>query len=83
MQTVVSTLAFMGKQIEEIISIAQQNNYIIEFSSGLPFNENTTQLFLDAPIKKFAHNYFPAPKIPFVLNLASSNDEIRKTSIAH
>jgi sugar phosphate isomerase/epimerase len=83
MQPVVSTLAFMGSEVEEIVSIAQQQNYVIEFSSGLPFRDDMEQFFLTAPIKKFAHNYFPAPKVPFVLNLASSNETIRKTSIKH
>jgi len=83
MQLVVSTLAFMGMQAEQIILLAQKNNWTLEFSSGMPYREDMEQFFLDAPIKKFAHNYFPAPKIPFVLNLASSNDEIRNTSIAH
>ena len=83
MQTVVSTLAFMGKSLEDIISIARENKYVIEFSSGLPFHEDTEQIFLNAPIKKFAHNYFPAPKTPFVLNLASSNKEVREQSILH
>jgi sugar phosphate isomerase/epimerase len=83
MQTVISTLAFMGKSIEEIVSIAEKNKYVIEFSSGLPFYEKTEQVFLDAPIKKFAHNYFPAPEVPFVLNLASTNEEVRNKSVAH
>jgi sugar phosphate isomerase/epimerase len=30
-----------------------------------------------------SHNYFPAPKTPFVLNLASTNPEIRFKSIEH
>ncbi len=41
------------------------------------------QLYLDAPVKKLPHNYFPAPEKPFVLNLASGNGEIRKRSVDH
>jgi sugar phosphate isomerase/epimerase/GNAT superfamily N-acetyltransferase len=79
----ISTLAFIGKSAEEIISIAKENNFGIEFSSGMPFRADMENVFLNAPVKKYAHNYFPAPEKPFVLNLASLDDEIRTTSIAH
>jgi sugar phosphate isomerase/epimerase/GNAT superfamily N-acetyltransferase len=80
-QAVMSSLAFMGKPAEEVIAIAQENNFILEFSSGMPYRPDMEQLFLDAPVKRFAHNYFPAPEIPFVLNLGSGNEEIRRNSI--
>ena len=83
MQLAVSTLAFMGMQAEGIVLLAQKNNWTIEFSSGMPYREDMDEFFIHAPIKRFAHNYFPAPKVPFVLNLASSNSEIRNQSIAH
>src|SRR5690606_29507232 len=34
-------------------------------------------------VKRMPHNYFPAPEIPFVLNLASENDNIRRKSVDH
>jgi sugar phosphate isomerase/epimerase len=83
MEVVVSTLAFMGMPAEQIIQLAQKNNWALEFSSGMPYREDMEHFFVNAPVKKYAHNYFPAPKIPFVLNLASSNDAIRNQSIAH
>jgi|ERR1700741_1107099 len=83
MNIAVSTLAFIGKSAEEIVSLAKQNDLAIEFSSGMPYRADMEEIFLNAPIKKYAHNYFPAPQVPFVLNLASSNDEIRNTSIQH
>jgi sugar phosphate isomerase/epimerase len=39
--------------------------------------------FLAARCPKLIHNYFPPPRKPFVLNLASSNDAIRAASLAH
>jgi sugar phosphate isomerase/epimerase len=33
--------------------------------------------------KKLTHNYFPPSKIEFVLNIASSDEEVRKNSIKH
>jgi endonuclease IV len=80
----ISTLALSEKTPQQIVDIAVENNFNLEFSSGLPFYENMEQLFYDAPIQnKIPHNYFPAPKIPFVLNLASANEDIRFKSINH
>ena len=83
MHIVISTLAMMGKSAEEVISLAHKNHWALEFSSGMPYREDIENIFLNAPVKRFAHNYFPAPQIPFVLNLASSNRNIRETSIRH
>jgi len=80
----ISSLAFSNKlSVEEIIKIAEQNSWALEFSSGLEYREDAEQLYMKAPIKKMPHNYFPAPKTPFVLNLASENLEIRNQSIKH
>jgi sugar phosphate isomerase/epimerase len=83
MQIVVSTLAMMGKSAEEVISIAQKHHWALEFSSGMPYRADMETIFLNASINRYAHNYFPAPKIPFVLNLASADKNIRETSIRH
>ena len=83
MQIVISTLAMMGKSAEEIISLAKKNSWALEFSSGMPYRGDMEKIFLEAPVKKYAHNYFPAPQISFVLNLASSNRVVRETSIKH
>ena len=79
----VSSLTLTGKSPEEIISISQKENYILEFSSGMPYRKDMEEIFLSAPVKKLPHNYFPAPEKSFVLNLASMNDEIRNRSIEH
>lgn len=79
---VVSSLAF-DTNIEDMETISKQHNYTVEFSSGLPFREEMASFFLKTPINKFIHNYFPAPKIPFVINLGSENKDIRDKSIAH
>jgi len=83
MSIVVSTLAMMGKSAEEVISMAHKNNWALEFSSGMPYRPDMEKIFLEAPVKKYAHNYFPAPQTAFVLNLASSNTDIRETSVKH
>ena len=83
MDIAISTLAFIGKTAEHIIALAEENNLAIEFSSGMPYRADMETIFLNASIKRYAHNYFPAPQTPFVLNLASSNETIRNTSIQH
>ena len=55
----------------------------IEFSSGIPFKSQNLNFFKKIKCPKLSHNYFPAPKEDFVLNLASQNDKIRKRSIEH
>ncbi|HTL83226.1 MAG TPA: GNAT family N-acetyltransferase [Bacteroidia bacterium] len=82
-KAVISSLAFMGMKIDEVIAEGIKDKFILEFSSGMPYQENAEELFLKAPVKRFAHNYFPAPKVPFVLNLGSGDEEIRRRSIQH
>lgn len=79
----ISSLAFTGKQPEEIIEIALRNNWAIEFSSGMPFRADMDEFYLQAEVRRMPHNYFPSPEVPFVLNLASANKSIRETSILH
>ncbi|EAR02775.1 GNAT family N-acetyltransferase [Maribacter sp. HTCC2170] len=79
----ISTLAFHKNSREEIVDQARENNWTIEFSSSFPFQEDMVDFFIGTDIKRLAHNYFPAPKEPFVINLASANEEIRKCSIEH
>jgi len=79
----ISSLAFTGLTPEEIINTARNHNFSLEFSSGMPYRPDMEQLYLEADIKKIPHNYFPAPSIPFVLNLASKEISIRDQSVNH
>ncbi|TMU55060.1 GNAT family N-acetyltransferase [Flagellimonas algicola] len=79
----VSTLAFGKNSREEIVSISREEELTIEFSSSFPFQSDMGEFFVNCDIKRLAHNYFPAPSEPFVLNLGSSNAEIRERSILH
>ncbi len=83
MKLATSSTAFRGHSIEEIIQIAEEANLALEFSSGLPYRENMEDLFLNASMERLPHNYFPAPRHPFVLNLASRDDAIWKKSVDH
>ena len=79
----VSSVAFAGMQAEDMIDIVRQNGWGLEFSSGMAYQEDMEGLFLEATVKRMPHNYFPAPKVPFVLNLASSDETIRSISVNH
>lgn len=79
----VSTLAFSGMSREDIVRLAKENGWLIEFSSSFPYQEDMAAFFCDTDIRRLAHNYFPAPRDPFVLNLASGDPEIRERSIGH
>lgn len=82
-EAVMSSLAFMGTPVDAMIRTALDEGFALEFSSGMPYQEEMEWIFLNAPMRRLAHNYFPAPKEPFVLNLASTDDAVRARSIAH
>lgn len=81
----ISTGAFRTKNLNELLKIADANGINnIELSSGLEFNEDVLELVMKYKRRGFKfliHNYFPTPKIPFVLNLASINKDIISKSI--
>jgi sugar phosphate isomerase/epimerase len=83
MEIYISTLALRGYSPEFMIELAKKNGWALEFSSGMNYREDMELLYNNAEIKRMPHNYFPAPKKPFVLNLASINDDIRTESIQH
>ena len=77
-----SSMVF-NNDIEKLKQEGDKFKYPVEFSSGLPFSINAVRDFKNYNAKKILHNYFPAPKAPFVLNLASKNIETREKSIRH
>ena len=79
----VSTLAFGKLSKEKIVKVAEKDNLTIEFSSSFPYQSGMIEFFESIKIDRFAHNYFPAPKNPFVLNLGSMDTRIRESSIQH
>lgn len=82
-EAVMSSLAFAGLGAQDMVAAVDKEFMALEFSSGMPFHEDMERIFLEAPMRRFAHNYFPAPKDPFVLNLASTDEATRQRSIAH
>lgn len=80
-----SSGAFGYRSSKKLIEQATTYNVDhIELSSGMTYSPDFLQPIREAkdPITWLVHNYFPPPKVPFVLNLASVDDEIRQQSIA-
>lgn len=79
----ISTLALRHYSVYEMIQLAEKYTFNLEFSSGLPFLPEMETIYRECTVPRMPHNYFPAPQIPFVLNLASLNEAIRRASINH
>jgi len=82
-----SSGAFCTKSMAEVVSAAAAHGINrVEFSSGMdwtPDVDGLLQRAKDAGIEFLLHNYFPAPKEPFVLNLGSTDEDVRRRSLEH
>lgn len=80
----ISTGFFKKKKPLKILKYFIKNKiFEIEFSSGQYANESDLKKFVlkSKKINARIHNYFPPPKKPFVINLASQNKVILNRSI--
>ncbi|HJN62365.1 MAG TPA: endonuclease IV, partial [Candidatus Parcubacteria bacterium] len=81
----ISSACLPFRETFNLLKYGSKNHlYNIELSSNLIHQEDYY-----SPLKQFQnfnfliHNYFPAPKLPFVFNLASRNKNILEKSINH
>ena len=84
MSAYLSSGSFRSRSLSDIISCCEQNDIqFIELSSGLRYDENVVQQVLEATTLRpcLIHNYFPPPKEPFVLNLASADPATLEKSL--
>lgn len=84
----VSSSCVKHKNIKKSVEDLAENGFKnIELSGGTEYYENFEEDLLELKYKYDlnyrCHNYFPPPKIPFVLNLASLDDETFKKSFHH
>lgn len=84
----ISTSCVKHRKIKDSIEELASNGFKnIELSGGTEYYENFEHDLLELKEKYSlnyrCHNYFPPPKRPFVLNLASLNDEIFQMSFDH
>ena len=81
----ISTGGFDKKSVIEVIQLLSKNNIkAFELSGGI-FTDNLESKLkiLSNNFQFTVHNYFPPPKKPFVLNLASLNENIYQESVNH
>ncbi len=84
----VSSACLRHKKIKDSVQELAKNGFQnIELSGGTRYYDNFESDLLELKDKYKlnyrCHNYFPPPKKPFVLNLASLNDETFKMSFNH
>jgi len=80
-----STGGFKNYQPSKVVNLFIENNiYNIELSGGIYEKDILKKLKkLPRNVNAQIHNYFPPPKFPFVLNLASFDKEISSKTINH
>ena len=81
----ISTGGFNKKSVIEVIQLLSKNNIkAFELSGGIYTDNLESKLkILSNKFEFTVHNYFPPPKKPFVLNLASLNENIYQESVNH
>ena len=81
----ISTGLYKNLSIEESLNFLYENDIKnVELSSGQydPEIEKSLRKY-NSKLNFMFHNYFPPPKIPFTLNLATLDDEIFKICKNH
>lgn len=81
----ISTGGFSKKSVIEVIKLLSKNNIKdFELSGGIYTKNLESKLInLSSKFNFVLHNYFPPPRKPFVLNLASLNEKIYQESLNH
>jgi sugar phosphate isomerase/epimerase len=81
----ISTGGFNQKSVIEVIKLLSKNNInAFELSGGIYTDNLESKLkILSSEFEFTVHNYFPPPQKPFVLNLASLNENIYQESLNH
>ena len=81
----ISTGGFNKKSVIEVIGLLSKNNIkAFELSGGIYTKNLESKLKnLSSEYNFVVHNYFPPPQKPFVLNLASLNENIYQESFNH
>ncbi|MBR9832187.1 sugar phosphate isomerase/epimerase [bacterium] len=84
----ISSSCIKSNTIEDSIRVLADEGFVnIELSGGTDFKEGTLEelgkLKKEYQLNYLLHNYFPPPSVPFVLNLASLDDEISRLTMQH
>lgn len=82
----ISSGAFRTKKLRQVIREVDRLGLThVELSSGLDFTADAFDIVREnqSRMTLLLHNYFPAPEMPFVLNLAAQDEGERQRSVAH
>jgi sugar phosphate isomerase/epimerase len=84
MEIYLSSGAFCSRSLPDIVQFSLDNGLAhIELSSGVRYEPDMlapVRASSGQPIRYLVHNYFPTPAEPFVLNLASADDQVLQRS---
>jgi sugar phosphate isomerase/epimerase len=81
-----SSGAFRAASLGGIVDVCDELGFHnVELSSGLPWSERLEDDVIAASdrCRFLVHNYFPAPRVPFVLNLAAKDVAVLERSREH
>lgn len=79
-----TTFGVDNTQLIDTLRLCQDNNIkSLELGSNHKYSKDFVSIIKGFGFNYLIHNYFPIPKESFVLNIASSNDEIYEKSIKH
>lgn len=83
--TYFASSCFNSTNIKDLLRFCREKKfYQLELNGNLePESELAARLTIAKDFTFLIHNYFPAPREPFVLNLASADKNIRQMSIDH
>lgn len=83
MEIYISSTAFRGRSVSDLITLSEEEGILIEFSSSMDYDPEAYTKIQSAGLQCLTHNYFPPAKEAFVLNLASQNEGILEKSLDH
>jgi len=73
-----------NSKLEDVLALCKKNNISrVELGSNHQYQQDFIGTIKKFNFKYLVHNYFPIPKNPFVLNIASNDKEINKRSLQH
>ncbi len=79
----ISSVAFGNITLKELVEQTNLYNLNVELSANIKYEKNVKYYLKKIKNNFLIHNYFPKPNVDFVLNLASTNETIKKLSIKH
>ncbi len=73
-----------NSKIKDVLNFCKKHNINnLELGSNHCYSKQTLKICKKYKFKYLVHNYFPAPKKNFVVNIGSLDEKIRKRSISH